>query len=161
MAARTRQQSLIALGGGLVAGIFGGIVLSLYGLLASVALGVDPWTNFKVASAPFLGDRAFAAGFDASAVGLGILVHFAVSALWGALFGLVVYGASAGATLALGAVFGLLVWVVMTSALLPALGLTELGRTVTLGPPILEHVVFGLAVGVGFLPFQRRSRIFY
>jgi hypothetical protein len=159
MAARGRQQSTIALGGGVVAGVFAGIVLSLYGLLASIASGLDPWLTLKVTATPFLGERALVGGFDAGAIALGFLVFFAVSILWGVIFGLLVYGASPGKTIFFGALFGVLVWVVMSSALLRALGLEDLAQRMPLGPAVLEHVIFGLALGVGFLPFQRRTLV--
>lgn len=157
MAARGRQRSIIAVSGGVIAGIFGGIVVSLYGLLSMVARGVDPWVVFKWAAAPFLADRAFAPGFDAGAVVLGILAHFAVSIIWGALFGLLVYGANVFRTLVFGAAYGVIVWFVMYRAFLPAVGLGAVALGVPVGPAILEHVVFGLALAIGFLPFQRRA----
>jgi hypothetical protein len=157
MAARGRQQSTLALGGGVVAGFFGGIVLSLYGLLASIASGRDAWVGFKMSAAPFLGERALLPGFDGPAIAIGLLVFFALSVFWGVVFGLLVYGASTAGTLLFGALFGLLVWVVMSSALLPALGLEALAQRMPLGPAVIEHVIFGLALGVGFLPFQRRT----
>ncbi|MDC3960072.1 hypothetical protein [Polyangium jinanense] len=157
MAARGRQRAIIALSGGVIAGVFAGIVASLYGLLSTVARGVDPWIVFKWASAPFLDDRAFAPGFDAGAVVLGILVHFAVSITWGALFGLLVFGANAFRTLVFGAAYGVIVWFVMYKAVLPAVGLGAIAARVPVGPAILEHVIFGLALAIGFLPFQRRA----
>ncbi|HVK69846.1 MAG TPA: hypothetical protein VM694_35550 [Polyangium sp.] len=156
MAARGRQRSIIALSGGVVAGIFGGIVLSLYGLLSAVARGGDPWVVFKGASAPFLAERAFTPGFDAGAVALGILLHFAVSIGWGALFGLLVLGANVFRTLVFGAAYGVIVWFVMYRAVLPAVGLGEFAASAPVGPAIVDHVIFGLALAIGFLPFQRR-----
>ncbi len=156
MVARGRQRTAVALSGGVVAGIFGGIVLSLYGLLSTVARGLDPWVNFKGAAAPFLGDRAFTPGFDAGSVILGILVHFAVSIGWGALFGLLVFGANPARTLLFGAAYGVLVWLVMYRAVLPLVGLGALAESAAVGPAILEHVIFGLALAVALLPFQRR-----
>ncbi len=156
MAIRGRQRSTIALAGGIIAGIFGGIVLSLYALLATVARGHDPWTAFKMAAAPFFPERALEPGFDASVVVVGILVHFAVSVGWGAIFGVLAYGASLIRTLIFGAVYGALVWLVMYSAVLPILGLGQLARSTSVGPALLQHVMFGLALAVGFLPFQRR-----
>ncbi|MDI1450846.1 hypothetical protein [Polyangium sp. 6x1] len=157
MAARGRQGSVVALSGGVIAGIFGGIVVSLYGLLSTVAHGGDPWVTFKGASAPFLHDRAFAPGFDAGAVVLGILLHFAVSITWGALFGLLVFGANVFRTLVFGAAYGVIVWFVMYRAVLPAVGLGDVALSAPVGPAILEHVVFGLALAIGFLPFQKRA----
>jgi hypothetical protein len=158
MAARGRPQILIALSGGMVAGIFGGILLTLYSLLTAFATDRDPWVAFKGASVIFFGERAFTAGFDMTAVVVGILVHFAVSIGWGAIFGLIAFGASVGGTLLIGASYGAIVWVVMYFVVLPAVGLGALARSTPAVPALLMHVVFGLAVGFGFLPFQHRQR---
>jgi hypothetical protein len=156
MAASGTQKSIIALSGGVIAGIFGGIVLSLYGLLAAVASGADPWVTFKAPAAPFLADRAFAPGFDAGAVVLGILIHFAVSIGWGALFGFFAFSANAVRTVLFGAAYGVLVWFVMYRLVLPLVGLGALAESAPVGPAILEHIIFGLALAIAFLPFQRR-----
>ena len=156
MAASGSQKSVIALSGGVIAGIFGGIVLTLYGLLSTVANGGDPWVTFKAPASPFLAERAFAPGFDASAVVLGILIHFAVSISWGALFGLFAFSATAVRTLLFGAAYGVFVWFVMYRLVLPLVGLGVLAESAPIGPAILEHVIFGLAVAIAFLPFQRR-----
>jgi hypothetical protein len=43
----------------------------------------------------------------------------------------------------------------MYHVVLPLSGAGELVRNAPVGMSILEHVLFGLAVGLGFLPFQR------
>ena len=43
----------------------------------------------------------------------------------------------------------------MYYVVLPIVGLGEVARSAPLGMAIIGHVIFGLAVGVGFLPFQR------
>src|SRR5689334_6197153 len=109
MAASGTQRSVIALSGGVIAGIFGGIVLTLYGLLSQVAQGADPWVTFKGPSAVFFPERAFAPGFDLPVVTLGILIHFAISIGWGALFGLFAFSANALRTVVFGAAYGVIV----------------------------------------------------
>lgn len=156
MAATGRQQSILAMSGGVIAGIFAGIVVSLYGIFATLAVGLDPWLMLKTPALPLLGERARVHGFDAAVVLVGLLVHFAISAAWGALFGVIVYRATLAKTLVFGLVYGLLVWIVMYSAVLPAVGLGELARSAPMVPAIVQHLIFGLALAVGFLPFQRR-----
>ncbi|MRG93473.1 hypothetical protein [Polyangium spumosum] len=156
MAASGTQRTVIALSGGVIAGIFGGIVLTLYGLLAMVARGGDPWLTFKAPAAPFFPELAFAPGFDAAVVALGIIIHFAISIGWGALFGLFAFGANPLRTVLFGAAYGAFVWLVMYRLVLPLVGLGDLAASAPVGPAILEHVIFGLALAVGFLPFQRR-----
>jgi hypothetical protein len=144
-----------AAAGGAVAGIVGGIVIAGALVVQNVAGGRGFWTAFKGAAAPFLGERVMAPGFDAGAVLLGSLCHFAISIGWGVLFGLIAYGFSKGATVALGAAWGLVVWVGMYYVLLPMVGLGEMARSSPVGMAILNHLLFGLGVGIGFLPYQR------
>jgi hypothetical protein len=144
-----------AFGGGAVAGIVGGILISAYMLAMNVAEGRDLWLTMKGAGMPFLGERAAEPGFDLYAVLVGGASHFAVSIIWGVLFAMLFYGASKLGTIALGAVWGIVVWLVMFYLVLPLAGLSAIPKTVPLGQAVLEHLIFGLAVGIGFLPFQR------
>jgi hypothetical protein len=142
--------------GGIIAGLIGGAVLSVFMLIMNLATAQDIWVGMKIAGEPFLGERAMQPGFDLGPVLVGVLSHFAVSLGWGLLFGVLFYGASRGATVALGAVWGVVVWLGMFYAVLPLVGLAELARAAPVGMAVFEHVLFGLAVGLGFLPFQRR-----
>jgi hypothetical protein len=157
MAAVGHSERVQAFKGGVIAGLLGGIVISVYMLIANFSQGRDIWVGMKMAGAPFLGlERAMVPGFEAGPVLLGLLCHFAVSVAWGALFGYLFYGFSRGATLALGLLWGVVVWFGMFYIVLPVVGLAEITKSVPVGAAILEHLVFGLAVAAGFLPFQRR-----
>lgn len=144
-----------ALAGGVVAGIAGGIVISLVMVTTALATAQDVWPVLKGAGAPVLGDRATAPGFDAIAVVLGVAIHFAVSIAWGVVFAALFFGLSRGTTLVAGAVWGVVVWLVMAFVVLPLIGLGELGRGGPIAVAVLEHVLFGFAVGLGFAPYQR------
>ena len=143
-----------ALKGGIVGGIVGGVLVSLYMLFSQIAAGGGVWQVFKGAGAPFLGERAMRPGFDAYAVLVGIGSHFAVSIGWGILFGLLVFGLGRTATLLAGVALGLVAWIGMFYVLLPLLGLGAVAASVPVLAAIAEHVVFGLGVALGFLPFQ-------
>lgn len=145
-----------ALGGGVIAGIVGGIVIAVVMLVINLARGQDVWMGMKGAGAPFLGDRAMQPGFDALAVIVGVLSHFAVSVVWGALFGLSFYGLGRRATIAAGVLWGFVVWLGMYYVVLPIIGLSEMARAAPVAEAIVGHVIFGVAVALGFLPFQRR-----
>lgn len=150
--ARTKLST--GIGGGIAAGLFAGLVLSLFLLGTALAAGGSVWRVLAAPSAPVLGERALQDGFDFVAVVLGVAIHFAIAALWGGLFGLLFRGLGRFATVAGGAVYGIGVWVVMFFLVLP---LFELG-TITSGVPmsvaVLEHVLFGLTLGMAFVPFQ-------
>jgi len=145
--------------GGIVAGVIGGIVLSVLMLVMSVSQRQDVWRGAKMAGMPFLGERAAQPGFDLGAVLVGLLSHFAVSIAWGVLFGLIFFGWSKGLTVLMGAFWGIVVWLGMFYVVLPIVGLSNVARMMPVGVAVFEHVLFGLAVGFGFLPFQRERRI--
>ncbi|MBI3181114.1 MAG: hypothetical protein HYZ28_03120 [Myxococcales bacterium] len=155
MSARKSELGSAA-GGGAVAGVIGGLVLYVWLLLVTLGRGADLWMVFKGSAAPFLGERAMAAGFDALALAAGVAVHMAISVGWGILFGLVAFGWSRATTVLAGVPFGVLVWLVMFYLALPIVGMGEMARSVPVGLALFEHVLFGLAVAAGFLPFQRR-----
>lgn len=142
--------------GGVFAGVIGGAVIAIFMLAVSIVKGQDVWSGMKMAGAPFLGERAMLPGFDLGAVLVGVLSHFAVSIVWGVLFGILFHGLGKPATVAVGAIYGIVVWLGMFYVVLPLFGLSEIARSAPVGMAVLEHVLFGLAVGVGFLPFQRR-----
>jgi hypothetical protein len=143
------------IGGGFVAGIVAGLVLSVFMTAMNLSQGKDLWVGMKGAALPFLGERVHQPGFDATAVPLGILCHFAVSVGWGMLFGVIAYGLSKGMTVVAGAVWGIVVWLGMYYAVLPLVGAGEVTRNTPVPMAIATHVLFGLVVGLGFLPYQR------
>lgn len=147
-------------GGGIAAGLIGGVVLGLVLAAGSLAMGQDVWMSMKGAGAPFLGGRALAPGFDALAVFVGVVAHLAVSVAWAVPFVLLADGLSRGATVVSGALWGIVVWIGMHYAVLPMLGLSQMANS---APPTLSallHVFFGFVVALGYLPFQhpRRAR---
>lgn len=142
------------LGGGLVAGLVAGTVLLFLLMLAHAAGGQDPLVALKVAAYPFLGSRVLAPGLDGPAVALGVVGHYFVSAVWGVLFAALVTGFSRQATVWLGALFGVFVWLGMFLVVLPVFA-PELARGAGSLGLALTHVVFGVALGVALLPFQR------
>ena len=143
-------------GGGVTAGVVGGAVIALVMLAMAASAGQNLWPVLKGASAPFFHARAMARGFDAGPLMVGVLIHFGVSIVWGILFAMVVFGLSKPATIAMGALWGIIVFLVMHFIVLP-LVMTggHAPRASSMAVPIIEHILFGLAVGIGFLPFQR------
>jgi hypothetical protein len=145
-----------AASGGALAGILSGIVLAIYLVVMSITEGGDMWQPLKGAGFPFLGERAFQPGFDLTAVLVGVGAHLGVSMIWGLLFGVLFYGASKLGTLVLGAAWGVVVWLVMYYLVLPIAGIANMPETVPLKEAVLSHVIFGVALAMAFLPYQRR-----
>jgi hypothetical protein len=152
MVAKYRAEVNQALKGGTFAGFVGGVVLAILLLILMTGRGADPWMVLKGAGAPFLGARAHQPGPDMPAVLTGVICHFAVSIIWGWIFGVVLYGYSRAATVIAGVPFGIVVWLVMYYIVLPLLGLHGGNQSATQGAGL--HVIFGLAIAFAFLPFQ-------
>jgi hypothetical protein len=145
--------------GGIIAGLIAGAVLAAFLMLMNAMNGQDIWLAAKGAGAPFIGERAAQPGFAVGPVLIGILSHFAVSAGWGLLFGLICHGLSKGFTVPMGALWGIVVWLAMHYAVLPIVGLGEMARSTPIAMAIISHLVFGVTLGVAFLPFQREKHV--
>jgi hypothetical protein len=156
MAASARQRANPAVSGGLMAGLIAGVVMAVFMLLVAASRGHDLWQVVKGAGVPLLHGRALMPGRDAGAAIVGIACHLAVSAVWGMLFGILAFGLTTGETVAAGFAWGIVVWIVMSYLVLPILGLGRMARAAPMGGAILNHVIFGVATALLFLPFQRR-----
>lgn len=143
--------------GGLIAGLVAGAALSAYMMGMNLLKGQDIWIGAKMAGYPFLRETALQPGFDLGPVAIGVVCHFAVSLIWGVLFGWLAYGRSASVTLALGAIWGVIVWIGMYDLVLPVSGAGHLTEMMPVGRAVLEHIGFGLALAAAFLLFQRSS----
>jgi hypothetical protein len=157
MTVHTGSETRRAATGGIVAGLIGGLVLAAFLLLVNLLQGQDFWSVMKLAAAPFLGMRAQVPGFDTVAIALGLLCHFAVSAIWGLLFGLAFHGLSRKGTLVAGAFWGIVVWVGMYFVVLPIVGLGAMAGQVPVLLSLVEHVLFGVALAAAYVPYQRQA----
>ncbi len=153
----TQSRRRLISSGGAVAGLIGGAAVSLLVAVASALHGQDVWSGVKVAAYPFMGNRVLSPGFDAAACALGLLAHFGVSVVWGLLFAGLAFGLPRWATVGFGAVWGLLVLFVMSYLVLPLAGAMRVEELMKVRPAVLEHLTFGVALGLGFLPFQRHE----
>jgi hypothetical protein len=154
MAARVPAAEPLIVGA--VAGLVGGLVAAIFMTAVAVSSGSDAWVAAKVAGTSFLGSRALQPGFDAGAVLAGILGHLAVSAIWGALFGVLAATLPAPATMAAGVLWGMIVWLAMYYVVLPALGIAYVVSDTPLAVAAGQHVVFGVAVALTFVGLRRR-----
>lgn len=141
--------------GGAIAGLAGGFAISVMMVASALINGLDVWPSFKAAALPFLGPKVFEPGFDFFAVVTGVTAHFFVSMVWGVVFAVIAYGLSRIPTLIAAAAWGLVVWFGMHWVALPLLGYADVAHAVPVNVALFEHLLFGLAMGVVFLPFQR------
>jgi hypothetical protein len=154
--ARPSIQPGNGVGVGLLAGLVGGFVLAVFRITMALGAGGDAWHPLEMAAAPVLGERALVPGFDPAAFVLGMILHFAIAAAWGGVFGFFFHGLAARGTVIAGPLFGLVVWFTMLYVVLPLAGLSELATAVPIRDAIVAHVLFGLGVGIAYAPFQER-----
>jgi hypothetical protein len=163
-----------AVTGGIVAGLVGAVVLALVRLALGIGVywvvwrivgsrraypvriaGRLIWAAVKLPAYAFVGERALDPGFDASVVLLGIVSHLVLSIGWGVLFALVAHGLSRRATIALGFLWGGLMWFVSYHVILPLVRAAPL-------PDATPGTVFvflpcGVAMAFTLLWWQRRA----
>lgn len=82
------ESARISYAQGIVAGLCGGFAMALAMTALSIAVGQGPWQLPKRLAAVFLGPRAKDAG--SGAIAFGLVMHFVLSAGFGAVFALVV-----------------------------------------------------------------------
>jgi hypothetical protein len=141
--------------GGVVGGIAGGLAMTVLMVGHAAINGLSIWPAFKGAALPLFGTRVFEPGFDFLPVVFGVSNHFAVSMVWGVVFAVLAYGLSRVATLAAALAWGLVVWFGMYFVALPLIGWGDVARAAPVNIALFQHLLFGLAMGIGFLPFQR------
>src|SRR5439155_23032429 len=74
-----------------VAGVLGGVAMAIVAFAVTWARGADPWVPLKMPSSTFYLQRALEPGFDLGPLLLGLVIHLAVSVVWAAIFGYLVY----------------------------------------------------------------------
>lgn len=151
----SEDEAVLGLRGGVVAGLIGGLWVELVLLAVAGMSHQSGWQMLKLPGAPLLHERALAPGFDAAAVIIGVVGHFAVASVWGGVFGLLAYGLTRSMTVVFGVLWGFVAWVGMYAVVLPLLGLAAITRANPIWMTIALHVVFGVVVALGFLPFQK------
>lgn len=124
--------------GGLAGGVVFGLIMQAMGLLPQVAMLVG-----------------------GEGVAVGWLTHLAISAFFGGTFGMVVGSrVSAWAPMvALGAGYGVFLWVVGALLIMPArLGMPMFEINTTTLQSLVGHIVFGAVLGVVHLAVSRNVR---
>jgi hypothetical protein len=140
--------------GGTIAGLVGGLAMAIVGAIISLTIGGDIWLESKQIAAAVYGPAALASsGFDAGPVLIGTLLHFVVSAAFGALFGIVMrrvlhLTSDFGTMVLAGLIYGMLLWLLAFFVILPLLNPTLLE---TYAPSfIIQHIVYGVVTGLAY-----------
>ncbi len=141
--------------GGALAGLAGGLVMAVVAALISASMGQDIWHESKRIAAIVYGPSALAAsGFDLGPVLTGSLIHLLVSALLGAIFGIVTrrwlhLTSDFGTPVMAGLVYGLLIWMAAYFVVLPLLNPALLD--VYTPAFIIQHVAYGVVLGLVYM----------
>ena len=141
--------------GGAIAGLAGGVAMAVVAALLSASMGQDIWHESKRIAAILYGPAALTgSGFDPGPVLLGSLLHLLVSAVLGAIFGVVTrrwlhLTSDFGTPVMAGLVYGLLIWLVAYFVVLPLLNPALL----EVYPPafIIQHVAYGVVLGLVYM----------
>lgn len=141
--------------GGLVAG-FVFIVLEM--VLVATVQGDSPWAPPRMIAAIAMGEGVLPppATFDAGIVLVAMIVHFALSVLFGFLFALVhsMWLSSQAASAAAGTIFGLLIYVIDFYGFTALFPWFAMARGMI---SIVAHAVFGLVLGLAYHRLAGRS----
>jgi hypothetical protein len=138
--------------GGALAGLGGGLAMALVGAALTASLGNDIWHEAKQISAVIYGPAVVAQpGFVAGPVIVGSLLHLIVSAICGAIFGIVTrrvlhLTSDFGTPVLAGLIYGLLLWMVAYFAVLPIVNPLLLDSYTPAF--IIQHVVYGAVTGI-------------
>ena len=141
--------------GGAIAGLAGGVAMAIVAALLSASMGQDIWHESKRIAAIVYGPAALAvSGFDPGPVLVGSLIHLLVSAVLGAIFGIVTrrllhLTSDFGTPVMAGLVYGLLIWMVAYFVVLPLLNPSLL--EVYTPAFIIQHVAFGVVLGLVYM----------
>ena len=148
-----RERS-VAASAGAIAGLISGAAMGLLAMIYSASIGEGFTFPLKEIAATFLGVEAIIGG--AGTIILGALIHFAVSAAWGAIFGMVLprdrdtlrTAADDTAAYGWGLAFGVGVWLVMTFIALPVFNQVMSDRVALYsGMWFINHLLFGVVLG--------------
>jgi len=139
--------------GGAIAGLGGGLAMAITGAIISASLDGDIWLEAKqIATVVYGPSVATLPGFAAGPVIVGTLLHLIVSAVLGAIFGIVTrrvlhLTSDFGTPLMAGLIYGLLIWLVGYLVVLPLVN--PLLRDNSYAPAfIIQHLVYGAVTGL-------------
>ncbi len=138
----TQTSTTDAIKNGVIAGLGGGLI---FGMMMAM-MGMLPMVGMLI-------------GQDSAAVGF--IVHMAISAVFGGVFGLAAarFFHGWGPTLIAGAIYGVIIWVVGALIMMPLmLGMNEMVLQIGQAQwmSLIGHLIFGLVTGGIFVWLNQR-----
>lgn len=149
MASRTRTDAWGVIISGGIAGILAGIAMAMAAMLYSAANGSGFWLPVRSIAATWYGANALVGG--AGVLIVGVLTHISNSAFWGMIFAAFPpVRKSTTAALFGGLVWGVVVWTIMSFAVMPWLDPTMYAATVRMeaGWWFVLHLIYGATLVV-------------
>lgn len=134
-------------GQGIVGGLIGGVVYFVFAIAITIAMGGLPAveTPLRQIGAVVLGEQALSTEYNlTTAVVAGNIVHFALSAIYGAILALIaqMLGLGGKSLIVLGAAYGLAIYAVNRLLIFPALFPWFMAND-----PLIQSVLHALAFG--------------
>jgi hypothetical protein len=145
--------------GGLLAGLLGAATMIVFSTVAAALAHGHFWYEpLELAGSIPTGSLArFQSGIQLDSVIIGLFVHFAVGAAWGAIFGVgvayVAYHLLPNEGLWYGAAFGILVWATDLFLVLPRVD-TAAAHAIPMWVGAVSHLCYGAVVGYFFHFFR-------
>lgn len=144
---------------GCLSGLVGAACMAVVAILAAAVAGRGWYFPFELAGGLVTGSTArFDLGLQTGVALVGVVLHFALGAGWGMLFGIligyVMDDVSPGDGVWMGALFGVIVWVIDLFALAPKFD-PAAARAIPLWFGALIHLGFGALLGLTFHRFRR------
>ena len=109
----------VRLKAGMLAGIFAGTMMLVFGMIFCAAKGLDVTAPLKIAALPFLGNAAMEYGSGTGIV-VGLIAFFIYTIFHGMTYSHVTGGNHRGALLGMGLTWGVFSWVFVTCLFMPA-----------------------------------------
>lgn len=155
MEARNRIQPIQCMEAGLLAGLIAGIVMALVAMGRSASAGMSFWLPMQLIAGWFYGVDALIGG--GWVVLVGIVIHLAVSAGYGLVFGLIAARIPAAGSFWAGIAYSVTIWVLMTYLVVPGLDPTMAQRValVPAGWWFGYHLFYGATLTLAS-PFAQR-----
>lgn len=139
-----------------VSGLLAGLVFMMAEMiLVPLALGGSAWGPPRMIAAIVMGEGVLPppATFEVGVFLVALLVHFTLSVIYAFLLDLIIRRMGAGASLAVGAVFGIALYVVNFYGFTAVFPWFAMARNWV---SALSHVIFGLVVAGTYVALRRR-----
>ena len=150
---------------GAIAGLVGGVTMAVVGAILAIAMGADLWKAPKLIATFVLGLSATAGtGFVVLPVIIGSLIHLALSALFGVLYGVLScriwkMPLDYGAPVVFGFVYGLAIWLVAYFVVLPVVN--PLLLEIYAPSFLIQNMVYGMILGMTYAAFRSAPYIHF